>query len=48
MIMKREINAGITLPYYETEGNVCWFHDLNWCFAREEYEVMVKEFLEKV
>lgn len=34
-------------PYYETEGNVCWFRDLNWCFARDEYESMVREFWER-
>lgn len=32
---------------YETAGNVCWFHDLNWCFARDEYQAMVREFWER-
>lgn len=36
-----------TLPYYETEGNVCWLQDLNWCFGRIEYETMVQEFWER-
>ena len=35
------------IPYYETEGNVCWFHDLNWCFTRDEYESMVRDFWER-
>ncbi len=44
-LYRRRMNY--TLPYYEKEGNVCWFQDLNWCFARDEYEVMVREFWER-
>ena len=44
-LYRRRMNY--TLPYYETEGNVCWFHDFNWCFTREEYESMVREFWER-
>lgn len=44
-LYRRRINY--TLPYYETEGNVCWFKELNWCFAREEYEDMIQEFWER-
>lgn len=44
-LYRRRMNY--TLPYYETEGNVCWFQDLNWCFARGEYESMVQEFWER-
>lgn len=43
-LYRRRMNY--TLPYYETEGNVCWLHDLQWCFARSEYEGMVREFWE--
>lgn len=41
-LYRRRMNY--TLPYYETKGNVCWFQDLDWCFVREEYESMVREF----
>lgn len=44
-LYRRRMNY--TLPYYETEGNVCWFRDLNWCFVRDEYEAMVQEFWER-
>ncbi len=41
-LYRRRMNY--TLPYYETEGNVCWFQDLNLCFARKEYESMARDF----
>lgn len=44
-LYRRRMNY--TLPYYETEGNVCWFQDLNWCFVCAEYETMVQEFWER-
>ncbi len=44
-LYRRRMNY--TLPYYETEGNVCWFQDLNWCFVRDEYETMVRGFWER-
>ena len=43
-LYRRRMNY--TLPYYETAGNVCWFHELNWCFVRDVYESMVNEFWE--
>ena len=44
-LYRRRMNY--TLPYYETEGNVCWFQDLNLCFARKEYESMARDFWDR-
>lgn len=41
-LYRRRMNY--TLPYYETEGNVCWMKNVNWVFDRREYEAMTEEF----
>lgn len=43
-LYRRRMNY--TLPYYQTEGNICWIKDTNWVFDRIEYEQMVSKFRE--
>lgn len=43
-LYRRRMNY--TLPYYQTEGNICWIKDINWIFDRIEYEQMVSKFRE--
>lgn len=45
-LYRRRMNY--TLPYYQTEGNICWIKDMNWIFERTEYEQMVSKFRELV
>lgn len=43
-LYRRRMNY--TLPYYQTEGSICWIKDSDWVFERFEYDQMVKTFLE--
>lgn len=38
-LYRRRMNY--TLPYYQTEGNICWVKTTDWVFARTEYDKMV-------
>lgn len=41
-LYRRRMNY--TLPYYQTEGNICWIKEVGWVFERAEYDQMVKAF----
>lgn len=41
-LYRRRMNY--TLPYYQTEGNICWIKEVGWVFERVEYDQMVKAF----
>lgn len=43
-LYRRRVNY--TLPYYQTEGNICWIKDVDWVFDRTEYNKMVNSFRE--
>ncbi len=43
-LYRRRMNY--TLPYYQTEGNICWIKKVDWEFYREEYDKMVEEYRE--
>lgn len=41
-LYRRRMNY--TVPYYQTEGNVCWIKTTDWIFKRKEYEKMVDSY----
>ena len=41
-LYRRRMNY--TLPYYQTEGNICWIKEVGWVFERSEYDQMVKAY----
>ncbi|MBQ3513211.1 MAG: hypothetical protein IJA32_05345 [Lachnospiraceae bacterium] len=41
-LFRRRMNY--TLPFYQTEGNVCWIKNVEWAFDRFEYDKMVNQF----
>lgn len=43
-LYRRRMNY--TYPYYQTEGNINWLYEMNWCFDRPEYEKMVNLYWE--
>lgn len=43
-LYRRRMNY--TLPFYQTEGNVCWIKNVEWVFDKSEYDQMVKMFRE--
>lgn len=43
-LYRRRMNY--TLPFWQTEGNVCWIKDVGWVFDKSEYEQMVNTFRE--
>lgn len=44
-LYRRRMNY--TLPFYHTEGNVCWIKNVRWEFQRKEYQEMVNTFRER-
>lgn len=41
-LYRRRMNY--TYPHYQKEGSVCWIHEMNWVFARDEYDRITEEF----